>query len=176
VHRHLADHVGRGAEPVQPKPLAVAGQAQRPVADQPGAQERRGLQVRIAVGQREAEALVRNRVLGVAAVDVAPGEARALTQVLEPSPAVRTLPARPAQPGHAHPAAAVHARADDLMAEDQRQVPGPDVAVAQVQVGPADAAGVHADQDLPGGGPRLRHVGETQRPPGSIQDHRAHRE
>ena len=45
VHGDLADDVGRGTEAVEPEPLGVAAQPQRPVADQPGAQQRRGLEV-----------------------------------------------------------------------------------------------------------------------------------
>ena len=41
----LADDVGRGAEAVEAEPLGVAGQPQRPVADQPGAEQRRRLHV-----------------------------------------------------------------------------------------------------------------------------------
>ena len=75
VFRHLADDVRRGAEAVEAEALGVAGQAQRAVADQPGAEQRRRLQVGEALGYREAEALVGDGVLGVAAVDVVAGEA-----------------------------------------------------------------------------------------------------
>ena len=57
---------------------------QRPVADQPGTEQRRELAVGGAVGQREAEALVGDRQLGVAAVEVVAGEARPLAEVLAP--------------------------------------------------------------------------------------------
>ena len=45
VHGDLADDVRGGAEPVQAEPLAVAGEPQRAVADQPAAQQRRDLEV-----------------------------------------------------------------------------------------------------------------------------------
>ena len=41
----LSDDVGGGAEAVDPEPLALAGHAQRAIADQPGAQQRRRLVV-----------------------------------------------------------------------------------------------------------------------------------
>ena len=44
--RHLRDDVRRRAEAVEPEPLGVAGQPQRAVADQAGAQQRRGLRGR----------------------------------------------------------------------------------------------------------------------------------
>ena len=71
VRGDLADDVRRGAEAVEAEALAVAGQPQRAVPDQPAAQQRRHLEVAHAVGQIEAVALVGHRVLGVAAVDVA---------------------------------------------------------------------------------------------------------
>ena len=48
----------------------IARQPQGAVADQPGAQQRRGLQVRVAVRDREAEPLVRDGRIGEAAVAV----------------------------------------------------------------------------------------------------------
>ena len=85
VDRDLAEDVGGGAEAVEADPLGVADQAQRPVADQPGAEQRRRLLVRVARGDREAEALVGDRQLGVAAVDVVAGEAGAVAEVLAPA-------------------------------------------------------------------------------------------
>ena len=50
VARHLGDDVRGRTEAVEAEARGVAGQAERPVADQPGAQERRGLEVGEAVG------------------------------------------------------------------------------------------------------------------------------
>ena len=61
VYRDLAEDVGGGAEAVEADPLGIAVPAQRPVADQPGAEQRRRLLIRIGLGDRETEALVRNR-------------------------------------------------------------------------------------------------------------------
>ena len=117
----LRDDVRRRAEPVQPEPLGVSGEPERPVADQPGAEERGGLDVAVAVGDRQAEALVGDRQLGVAAVEVVAGEAGAVAEVLTAAQAVAARPVRPAEPGHAEPAA-VLGDADDLVAEDERQL------------------------------------------------------
>ena len=70
MQRDLRDDVRRGAEAVQAEPLGVAGEAQRAIADQPRAQERRRLEVAEAVRDRKAEALVGDSPLRVAAVDV----------------------------------------------------------------------------------------------------------
>jgi hypothetical protein len=48
VPRDLRDDVRNGAEAVQAEPLAVAGQDERPVDDQAGAEKRRGLQVGVS--------------------------------------------------------------------------------------------------------------------------------
>src|SRR3989442_423946 len=82
-----------------------AGHAQGAVADQPGAEQRRRLRVRVLLRDREAEALVGDGQLGVAAVDVVPGEARVVAQVLAPGSAVAAVAVGPAEPGHAHPVA-----------------------------------------------------------------------
>ena len=52
--RDLGQDVRGGAEAVQADPLRVAGHPQRAVSDQPRAQQRRRLQVRVAVGQHVA--------------------------------------------------------------------------------------------------------------------------
>ena len=69
-------------KPNRPSRGGVAGEAQRAVADQATAQQRRRLLGGELVGQRQAEALVGDGQLGVAAVDVTPGEARVDAQVL----------------------------------------------------------------------------------------------
>ena len=53
VDRDLGDDVRRGAEAVQAELLRVAAQAQSAVADQPRAQQRRGLVVGVAVRDKQ---------------------------------------------------------------------------------------------------------------------------
>ena len=75
VARHLDHDVRRGAEAVQaeprrpPQPLHLR-QPQRPIADQPGAQQRRRLHVGVVLRQRQTKSASRDRVLRVAAVGV----------------------------------------------------------------------------------------------------------
>src|SRR5207247_9088901 len=94
-----------GAEAVQAESLSVAGQAECPVADQSRAEERRRLQVGIALGDRSAEALVGRDQLGVAAVPVIAREARVVAEVLAAGAAMAAGACRPPQPGHADPVA-----------------------------------------------------------------------
>ncbi len=102
VRGDLREDMRRRAEPVQPQPSGRAAHAQAAVADQPRAQQRSGLRIGIAVGDRKAEALVGHGVLGHPAVDVAAREARIRAQVLAARAAVLALTARPPQPRHTH--------------------------------------------------------------------------
>ena len=174
VGGHLADDVGGGAEAVEADPLRIAAEPQRAIADQPRAQQRRRLQVGIALGDRKAVALVGDRVLGVAAVELIAGEAGALAQVLPARAAVAALAVGPPQPRDPDPLPGREAlgplprrldRADDLMSDDQGQLRLAQVAVDHVEVGAADAAGVHRDQDLAGA--RLR-LGEIAAPSAAL--------
>ena len=102
---------------------------------------------------------------GEPAVEVVAGEAGARAEVLPARAAEGALSAGEAQPGDADPVA---------RAEPGRARPGPDdpphhlvarhdpvagegeVAVHDVEVGPADAAGLDLDEDLSGPGPGIR--------------------
>src|SRR5581483_419049 len=150
VQRRLGHDVGSRAEAVEPQTSGITSELQRAIADEAGAQERRGLQIGIAGWQREAESRVGDGVLGVAAVDVISGEAGAVAQVLAIGKAEAAVSAGPAQPGNAYAIAdreAAHAMADlghlpgDLMAQYQRQLRIGQLAVEDVEVGAAHGAG-----------------------------------
>src|SRR5690606_3063584 len=156
----------------------------RPVADEPGAQQRRGLDVAVSAGDREGVAGVGHGVLGVAAVEGVAGEAGVLAEVLLPAPAVAARPARPPPPRHPHPVAPGeplrlaplrHDGADDLVAGDERQLRVGQLPVGHVEVGAADAPGADADEHLPRRGRRDGGLAEPQRRAGPLQHHRAHR-
>jgi hypothetical protein len=147
VARDLRDDVGGRAEAVQPESLRLPRKPQRPVPDQPRAQQRRSLQVLEAVGNRKTEPLIRDRPLGVPAIDVVSGEARKVAKVLAAGRAVPALATRPAQPRNAQPAPVI-GLADDLVAGDQRHLRAVELPVDDVQIGPANAAGEHAKQHL----------------------------
>jgi hypothetical protein len=174
VDGDLTDLVGRGAEAVEPEARRIAAHPVGAIADQPAAQQRRGLHVGDVVGDVEAEPLVGDGQLGVAAVDVAAGEARVDAQVLAPACAVAAFAIGPAQPWDAD-TAAVLGRADDLVAEDHRKLGRLDLGVAQMQVGPAHGARRHPDEQLTGAGPGVGPLGRDQWFAGALQDDRAHR-
>src|SRR5207247_10392400 len=134
-----------GAEAVQAEPLGVPGRPQRAMADQAGAEERRRLLVGVALGNRKAEALVGDGVLGVAAVEVVAGEPGLVAEILAPARAVAAAAVRPSQPGDAQTAAARLLDADDLVARNERELRARPLSVDDVQVCAADPARQHAD-------------------------------
>ena len=82
--RDLGGEVCAAAEPVDAEPAAGRHRraVQRAVADDAGAQQRRGLLVVDGVGQPIGERLVDHAGIGVAAVEVPAGEPRVLAEVL----------------------------------------------------------------------------------------------
>ena len=64
---------------------------------------------------------------------------------------------------------------DDLVAEDARRQRDLHLAVEQVQVGAADAARVHPQQQLTGSRTRDRALDRPQRAADPLEDHRPHR-
>ena len=71
-------------------PAGGRGEFERTVADQPGAEQRRGLGVAIGLGELEGVARVGNGVAGIAAVDVIAGEARVVAEILLAQAAITT--------------------------------------------------------------------------------------
>jgi hypothetical protein len=179
-HRDLADDVRRGTEAVEANGTRITCQTERPVPDESRAQQGRGLRVRVALGDRKAEALVGDCQLGEAAVDVIPREASVVAQVLTSGNAVPADPARRAEPRHADPcseskpSAAADHLPDDLVSEDERQLRVLELAVEDVEVGTTGAARAHSKENLPGSGLRVRDVSEHERRAWGLEDHGSH--
>src|SRR5256714_15694329 len=89
----------RVTETVETQALRIASQPQRAVADQAGAEQRSGMQVVIALGQRKTKAFVGHAKLGIAPVDVITGEARVDAKVLETAAAESAALVDRAKPG-----------------------------------------------------------------------------
>ena len=103
VRGDLADEVGRGAEPVEAEPLRARRTCAAPGSR--SARRRAAAPPRSGVGgQRQAEALVGDDQLGVAAVAGVAGEERPRAEVLAPG-AVAALAAGPAEPRDPDPVA-----------------------------------------------------------------------
>jgi hypothetical protein len=154
------------------------------VPDQAGAQQRSGLQVGETFGYRKAETGVGDGILGVAAVDLVPGEPGVLAQVLAPGETVAALAVGPPQPRHPDPVPhreAVRAPsdllhgADYLVAWDQGQSGIRQLPVNDVQIRPAHGAAVYAQEELLLSWLGHRHLRDPERLAGYVQDHRSHR-
>src|SRR5829696_705741 len=142
----LRDYVRCGPEAVETQALGVADPTESPVADQARAEERSGLEVRVFLRDREAEAVVCRRVPGVAAVYLVAGEPGVVAKVLPAREAIAAGAVRVAEPGYAHPVpgrepfdacAGLFHRADDLVAGDQGKLRVGELAVHHVEVRPA---------------------------------------
>jgi hypothetical protein len=154
VARDLEDHVARRSEAVEAEPAAAGdlAPAQRPVADDPGAQERGGVEVGEDLRDRIGEGLRDQRHLGVAPVGVVARVAGGFAQVLRPRLAEDTGSAGLAEPGDPDPVARPESSAAGteplhephyLVAGHERQPLAGEVTLDHVEIGPADAADAH---------------------------------
>ena len=129
-------------------------------------------------------------ILGVAAVGVPAGGAEIGAEVLVAGSRQTRSAAGGMDPGHpdplarrqaARPLAAGRHPADHLVAEDDRQARRGRPPLDLVQLGVADAAGGHADEDLSGAGNGLGQLGRLQGArvvpelSEAAKDHRSHR-
>ncbi len=184
---HLRNQVCRRAEPIEPESFRVARGAQRAIADEPGAKQWRRLQIRVGGREREAEPRLGARVLSIAPVQLVAGEDRLDAQVLSARSTEATRAARVAKPGDADAVAFAEAgavlrrlrtqpfhRANDLVAGHDRQPGLGQLAVDQVQVGPADAAGANAHDQIAWAGLGDVPLDRLERSARPLQHHCAH--
>ena len=189
----------RGDAARQPGVVADdADQAQAAVADDAGAEQRSGRHGRHAGRQTVDEPGRRHGVLGEAAVHVPAGEQRVLAEVLLPAPAEPAGLVGLVQPRHADAVAhgerrrarlaarrdvlgagsERHDLADDLVAGDDGRAVRRQLALQDVQVGAAHAAGQHPQEDLARTRLGHRELDEPERRllrgSGRRQLHRAH--
>src|SRR5262249_15361323 len=150
----LGGEVRGTAEPpdAQASTRRQRGPAQRPIADDPRAQQRRDLDIAPRGWQRVDVRLRRNGELRVSAVGVPAGVARSRTEVLRAPAALHAPPAGAAQPRPPDPVTAgeppdaiagVGALTDDLVPRYHTGQPRREVPLSHVQVRTAHAAGAH---------------------------------
>src|SRR5690606_334930 len=101
VSDDLRNDVRGGPESIHADSGGIAGLAQRAVADQTRAEQRRRRDRIVRLGNREAEIFVRYGVLGVAARQLIPREERVRTEILLPGSAVAAPAAGPSEPWNA---------------------------------------------------------------------------
>lgn len=154
------------------------------MTDQSDKKQGRRLGVGIIAYDRKTVSLVGKRVIGITAVDLIAGEARAISQILTAGPAKPAGPAAMAQPWDADaladcqsldPLALGGDDADDFVAGNQRQTGRGQFAVEGMQISPADAACANPDQHLIRRRIRYCSFGGTKRLSRPIEEHCAHR-
>src|SRR6266851_2363409 len=133
-----------------------AGDTQAAEADDAGAEERGYVGVVQTGGQGVGEVGADQSVLGVATIDGVAGEGGVVAEVLGSAKAVGAGTIGASYPGDAYSRAMGELRgcaldhlADDLMAGDQGFVNQGKIAFEDVQVGTADSAGKHTEQEVP---------------------------
>src|SRR5262249_1351809 len=137
----------------------------------------------VTLRQAEAIALLGHRILGVTAVDLISGEPGAIAKVFAAARAVSADAAGKAQPGDADPVARLKALdslaraghlADNRVAGNDQEVWVGELAIDDVQVRAANAAGVHSDQNLIGSWTRYRPIDLAERRPWRVEKHCPH--
>ena len=153
----LRDDVRRRAEAVKADPLARPRRLQAAPADQSGAEQRRGGDRVARRRQLQRERGLGDEVRGVAAVAGVAGELGMVAKILAALVAIEAMAAGVRQPGNADPLADGEIldpgaepldQADHLVAGNDRQPRIGQLAVDDVQIGAADAAGFDANQQL----------------------------
>src|SRR5581483_7649345 len=154
---YLSEQVCSRTKTVEAEIRAAAGGPVGAIADEARAKERRQLRGRRIERQREAKASIRDDLLRIAPIDRVAGEAGILTEVLLAGTAMAAESAGLREPGDTHPLAAAKAsdrRArlghppHDLVAGSDGIVDAGQLAIEEVQVGAAHAAGLYPDADL----------------------------
>ncbi len=182
--RDLRHDMRGGAEPVEAEPPAVAGDHQRAPADEAGAEQRSKRHVAAVLAERKGIARIGDRRGREAAVPAVAGEERAIAEVFVAARAIGADAAAMAEPRHADALAQAQSHdvaadridpADDLVAGDDRHDGIGQLAVDDVQIGPADAAGGDAKADFTGSGKAVRKLRPFESLTELLQHHRMHR-
>ncbi len=74
--------MGRGAKAVETEPSGISSYSQGAIADQPRTKQGGDLRVRLLSGNREAIAMVGDRVFRIVTVDLLAGKPRSLAEIL----------------------------------------------------------------------------------------------
>ncbi len=178
----LGNDVRRSAEAIDADGPPVPGHFERAPADEAGAKQRRGPNRVEVIGQREDKRRLGDRMGGVAAVAGITGEERMIAKVLAPASAIGAGPIGMAEPGHTDPRAKLEVdafarrldAADNLVPRHDRQLGIGQLAVNDMQVGAAYAAGFDPNPNLPRSGRRIGPLLHRQPFAGPPEDHGAH--
>ena len=168
---------------VEPQLFAGAGYHERSPADQASAEQGSQRHVIASFAERERIAGIGDGCRREAAVAGIPGEERAIAKVFLVTPAIGTDATGVAEPRNAD--ALTHAQpfdgrpdhidtADDLVAGDDRHLRIGQLAIDNMQVCAADAAGGNLDSNLTRPRLPIGKIGPFKRSPKLFQHHRLH--
>jgi hypothetical protein len=179
----LAQDMRRGTEAIESQSAHRSAQSIGPVADQTGA-EQRGQGDRVCgLIQRKDEPGIGDAILSIAAIEAIAGEPGRIAEVFPTCVAVGALAAGMPEPGHANPLPDRQARhtqpqsfhpAHDLVPRDQGQLRPLEIVVHDMEIGPADPAAFHAQQNLQGAGRAYGHVTQFELRRHAVKHHRPH--
>ena len=173
----------RRAEAVEAELACVPGDAERSPANEAGAEQRRKRDVAADLAERKGEPRVGDRRRREPAVSREAREDWLVAEVLAPILAVGARAASVAEPGDADAFARRETRdiradrvdpANDLVTGDDRQHGVWQLAVDDVQIGPAYAAGQHLHPDLARAGLPVAQLGPPKLRPQLVEYHRVH--
>ena len=172
-----------GTKTVDAEMLAFACHHQGTPSDQTGAKQRRDRDVIAFVTKRKAKAGIRDKVRRETAVTRVAGEQRTVAKVLLAAPAIAAFAASVSEPGNADPLSDLERGytlaerfdpTDHLVARNDGVVYVRQLAVDDMQIGPADAAGIDPDAHIAGAGCRILPFLQLKRRAGRRQNHGLH--
>ena len=154
---HLSDQMGRRTKSIEAETMRLPGHTERAISDQSSAEEGRGLDIAVGVGDREAKTSVGHCKLRVPSVPLIAGESSAFTKILLTATTRITRATGPAEPGY--PDALTdfeisHARserfdtADDFVARNDRKLRLGKLIIDEVEICTTDTTGGNADPNL----------------------------
>ena len=181
---HLCDDMSGRTETINSEMLAVPGHDQRTPADQARAKQRGERDVVARLPERKAIAGISDEVRGKTAIARVAGEQWAVAKVFLAIFAVCAFAAGVAEPGNpdaladldgGHTGAKRLHPTDHFMAGNDGIIDAGQLAIHDVQIGPAHAADAHPDAHDTGSGRRIVPLLKLKRRTGRRQNHGVHR-
>jgi LTXXQ motif family protein len=181
--RDLRDDVRGGTKAVESNIFAVSSHLQRAPPDQAGAQKRRQRDIIAVIGQRQYVSRIRNDVRGITAVTRIACKQWPVAEVFTPFAAIPAMSAGLTKPRNADAAAnlmRVEAAAhpidpsDNFVAGNDGKLRIWQVAVDDVKIGAAHAAGGDTNPYFAVGRPGVGALHKLERRPRTFQHHRTH--
>jgi hypothetical protein len=155
--QHLNRERGRGSKTEEPDAFSWLGlcNPKAAKADNPGTQERRKVLRLHIVGQRISKIGAHKRVFRITAIHAVAGKGESIAEILFAAPAERACAVDASDPRHTGTRTqrklfrrALDDLADDLVAGNERVPQRRQIALKDMQVGPADSTGEHTEKSM----------------------------